>query len=141
VFIAGWLTYSNEAKRRDLGVPGHLFSENGGVAPGAVSAEVAAAMAEGARRVAGSTFALSITGIAGPGGAVPGKPVGTVFIALASDGAPTKVRRFAMSGDRATVRDWSARAALAMLWFHLVGDTTTTLLREVRLDGSPFAPS
>ncbi len=140
-FIAGWLTYSNEAKRRDLGVPGHLFSENGGAAPGAVSAEVAAAMAEGARRVAASTFALSITGIAGPGGAVPGKPVGTVFIALAGDGFPTEVRRFAMSGDRATVRDWSARAALAMLWFHLVGDTTTTLLREVRLDGSPFAPT
>lgn len=139
VFKAGWLTYSNEAKRRDLAVPAELFSESGNAAaPGAVSSPVAAAMAEGARRVAGSTFALSITGIAGPGGAVPGKPVGTVFIALAGDGFATKVRRFAMSGDRATVRDWSARAALAMLWFHLVGDATTTLLREVRLDGTPF---
>ncbi len=139
-FIAGWLTYSNQAKRRDLGVPAALFSESGHTAaPGAVSAEVAAAMAEGARRVAGSTFALSISGIAGPGGAVPGKPVGTVFIGLAGEGCPTKVRRFAMSGDRATVRDWSARAALAMLWFQLVGDATTTLLREVQLDGTPFA--
>lgn len=137
VFIAGWLTYSNEAKRRDLGVARELFSESGNAAaPGAVSAEVAAAMAEGARRGSESSFALSITGIAGPGGAVPGKPVGTVFIGLAGDGFGTKVRRFAMSGDRGTVRDWSARAALAMLWFHLVGDTTTRLLREVRLDGS-----
>ncbi|MBY0114037.1 MAG: CinA family nicotinamide mononucleotide deamidase-related protein [Phycisphaerales bacterium] len=137
VFVGGWLTYSNEAKRRDLGVPAALFSESGAAAaPGAVSAEVAAAMAEGARRVSGSSFALSITGIAGPGGAVPGKPVGTVFIGLAGDGFATKIRRFAMSSDRSAVRDWAARAALAMLWFHVVDDTTTRLLREVRLDGS-----
>lgn len=136
VFVGGWLTYSNEAKRRDLGVPAALFSETGGAgAPGAVSAEVAAAMAEGARRVSGSSCALSITGIAGPGGAVAGKPVGTVFVGLAEEGRATEVRRFAMSGDRGAVREWSARAALAMLWFRLVGDTTTRLLREVGLDG------
>lgn len=140
VFLGGWLTYSNECKRRDLGVPAELFSESGNAAaPGAVSAEVASAMAEGARRRAGTSFALSITGIAGPGGAVAGKPVGTVYVGLAGDGFRTEVRRFAMSGDRSTVRDWSARAALAMLWFHLVGDSTTRLLRETQLDGTPFA--
>jgi nicotinamide-nucleotide amidase len=141
VFVGGWLTYSNEAKRRDLGVPAALFSEVGRAdAPGAVSAEVAAAMAEGARWVSGSSCALSITGIAGPGGAVAGKPVGTVFVGLAEEGRATEVRRFAMNGDRGAVREWSARAALAMLWFRLVGDTTTRLLREVRLDGGLFAP-
>ena len=74
----GWITYSNAAKRSELGVPEALLERHGGV-----SEEAAAAMARGALSGSGADLAVSITGIAGPGGAVPGKPVGTVWIAWA----------------------------------------------------------
>ena len=74
-FKEGFVTYANESKVRSLGVPEDLID-----AHGAVSAEVAAAMAEGARRAAGADFGLSVTGIAGPDGGTPDKPVGLVFI-------------------------------------------------------------
>ena len=79
VFLAGLVTYSNEAKREFLGVQAETLA-----AHGAVSEAVAREMAEGARRRTGATYALATTGIAGPTGETPGKPVGTVFIALAS---------------------------------------------------------
>jgi nicotinamide-nucleotide amidase len=79
VFLQGWVTYSNESKTRLLGVPADLIR-----AQGAVSEPVARAMAEGARRESGADYALALTGIAGPSGGTPEKPVGTVFIALAS---------------------------------------------------------
>jgi nicotinamide-nucleotide amidase len=85
VFLAGFVTYANAAKQGALGVDPQLIIEHG-----AVSAQVAAAMANGARAAAGATFALSTTGIAGPGGGSKEKPVGTVYIALAEEGrAPT----------------------------------------------------
>ena len=79
VFGWGFVTYANEAKERELGVPAALLD-----AHGAVSEPVARAMAEGALRVSGADHALAVTGIAGPGGGTPEKPVGTVWIALAS---------------------------------------------------------
>src|SRR5690606_7508941 len=72
-----WVTYSNEMKTRELGVPAELIEEHG-----AVSAVVADAMARGALHQSGASYALAITGIAGPDGGTPEKPVGTVFISL-----------------------------------------------------------
>lgn len=116
VFAGGWLTYTNEMKRRELAVPPMLFKDSGNEdAPGAVSEDVARAMAEGALRRSGADHALSVTGVAGPGGAVPGKPVGTVFIGRASNNAGAEARRFEFRGGRASVRAWSATSALAML--------------------------
>ena len=85
VFLAGYVTYSNEAKAAMLGIDPQLISEHG-----AVSEKVAQAMAEGARRRANVTFGLATTGIAGPGGGTEAKPVGTVFFALAPKGAQRK---------------------------------------------------
>jgi nicotinamide-nucleotide amidase len=131
VYKRGWVTYSNEAKIAEVGVGAELFrSEANPGAPGAVSPEVALAMARGGLREAGADYAVSVTGIAGPGGGSKEKPVGTVFIALACrEGAPD-VRRFAFVGDRGAIREWSARAALAMVWLSLSGRRSVRLLRE-----------
>lgn len=134
VLLAGWIPYSNEAKQRDLQVPSSNFAPSG---PGAVSHETARALAQGGLESSGATHCLSITGIAGPTGAQPGKPIGTVFIALASRPAPgpkpdasVDSRRFQFPGDRSSVRSWSARSALAMLWMHLNGTPHAPLLRQ-----------
>jgi nicotinamide-nucleotide amidase len=116
VFLAGYVTYANEAKERTLGVPSDLLAVHG-----AVSEPVAAAMAEGARRVAGSTFALSTTGIAGPGGGTDTKPVGTVFIGLAAEGKATTVRRCWFPVDRPTFKYMTTSAALDLLRRQILG--------------------
>lgn len=105
---AGYVTYSNAAKHRILGVPESLL-----IAHGAVSEPVARAMAEGARAAAGADLALACTGIAGPGGAVPGKPVGTVFIAAATQ-AETRVLHRLFPGDRTAVRAATVADALEL---------------------------
>lgn len=138
VFLSGWVTYSNQAKVRDLGVDEALLAIGG---PGAVSHETACAMARGALARSGATNALGVTGIAGPSGGSMEKPVGTVHVALASRGdveVRVDSRRFQLPGDRASVRDWSSTCALAMLWLHLAGAPGTPLLRQVdrRVDGS-----
>lgn len=134
-FVGGWITYTNERKTRDVAVPPGLFRETGPAdAPGAVSAEVCAAMARGGIAAAGTDFALAITGIAGPSGGTPDKPVGTVWISLAyrsSGSVQADTRRFAMAGDRETIRVWAAKCALAMLWSRLAGRSHLKLLREV----------
>ncbi|MEY3731339.1 MAG: hypothetical protein RLZZ57_2095 [Pseudomonadota bacterium] len=107
VVMAGFVTYSNDAKQKMLGVRAESL-----VQYGAVSAEVAREMAEGAREQAGVSLALSCTGIAGPGGATPGKPVGLVFLGCARDGAATLVERHVFPGDRAAVRAATVAAAL-----------------------------
>ncbi len=111
VVEGGVISYSNEVKMNVLGV-----SESDLRSVGAVSSEVAAAMAEGSLRVAGSDVAVAVTGIAGPGGAVPGKPVGTVWFGLATkNGTKTYVRHF--NGDRQDVRAHTVKFALELLLF------------------------
>ncbi|HEX8372026.1 MAG TPA: competence/damage-inducible protein A [Chthoniobacterales bacterium] len=106
VFGAGYVTYANEAKASTLGVDPQLISEHG-----AVSEPVARAMVDGARQASGSDFALSTTGIAGPGGGTEAKPVGTVFIALASpDG--TEVFKYFFPTDRETFKFRATQTAL-----------------------------
>jgi len=106
-FLGGVVAYSNASKVRDLGVPQSLID-----AKGAVSEEVAVAMAEGAAARFGADIGVGITGIAGPGGAVPGKPVGTVYIAVAA-GEVRLSNRFFLTGDRDAVRGQSVARALA----------------------------
>lgn len=112
-FTEGFVTYSNAAKSRALGVPLGTLKR-----AGAVSEAVARAMALGALRRAGAQAAVAVTGIAGPGGAVPGKPVGTVWTAWAwrrgrTVTVTTRLQRF--KGDRETVRRKTVRSALAGL--------------------------
>lgn len=105
----GFIVYSNEAKRDVLGVPTALLE-----AHGAVSAEVAAAMASGARDRASVDIAVAVTGIAGPGGATAEKPVGLVHLAVAVGNRIDAVREI-FPGDRRAVRAASVEAALRML--------------------------
>jgi nicotinamide-nucleotide amidase len=106
----GFVTYSNEAKIELLGVSAELLQNYG-----AVSAQVARAMADGALAHSRADIAISITGIAGPGGAVPGKPVGLVYLALAAKGRDTRVERQHFGGDRQAVRSAALERALELL--------------------------
>jgi nicotinamide-nucleotide amidase len=114
-FKTGFVTYSNESKHALLGVPMDLINEHG-----AVSEPVVLAMAQAAKERAHADFALAISGIAGPSGGTPTKPVGTVCIALANPEGVIS-RTFTFSGDREMIRDRSAKMALTMLRFHLLG--------------------
>lgn len=113
-FLQGLVTYSNEAKTRLLQVPSGLIASRG-----AVSAEVAKAMAEGVRKSARSKIGLAITGIAGPEGGSADKPVGTVFIALAASTGST-AREFRFHGDRERIRSIASFAAMDWLRMHLL---------------------
>ena len=108
-FERGVLVYSNRAKQELLGVPDEVLR-----AHGAVSAACAEAMARGIVERAGAACGLAITGIAGPDGGTPAKPVGTVFVGLALDGAVTS-RHLRLAGDRARVKWQSTQVALDML--------------------------
>lgn len=108
-FTYGWVTYSNQAKSHELDVPAEMIERYG-----AVSEEVAAAMAQGARRRAGTDYAVAITGIAGPDGGTEQKPVGLVYIAVDyRDGTDTS--RYVFSFDREAVRLRAAQTALNLL--------------------------
>jgi nicotinamide-nucleotide amidase len=106
----GFVTYSNRAKTEMLGVPAEVIA-----AEGAVSEAVARAMAEGALAHSQADIAVAITGIAGPTGATPGKPVGLVHLACARRGATTRHSREVFAGDRDAVRLQAAMAALGMI--------------------------
>lgn len=151
VFCGGWITYTNAMKAGAVGVPESFFPEVQQGAPGAVSSEVAQAMAlgglqrgklelevggcEGHRKDAawkgpapgrrGVDHALAVTGVAGPDGGTETKPVGTVWICLASADGSMDCRRFAFPGagtsGRSAVRAWAAVTALGMLRLRLVG--------------------
>ena len=109
VFDLGVVAYANEAKSAVVGVPAGLLA-----AHGAVSDPVARALAEGARRLAGATWGIGITGIAGPTGGTEEKPVGTVFLALAGPGETRSLRRL-YRGDRRRVRETATYEALNLL--------------------------
>lgn len=116
-FLGGAVAYANAAKTEVLGVPPDLIERCG-----AVSGEVAAAMAEGALDRFGSAFAVSVTGIAGPGGGSAEKPVGTVCIcALAAEGARLS-RELRLFGDRADIRERATAVAMHMLRRLLLGE-------------------
>ena len=109
-FDRGFVTYSDAAKREQLGVDAGLIA-----AHGAVSGEVARAMAAGALARSDADIAVAVTGIAGPGGAAPGKPVGTVWLALAMRGGPVQAERLQLAGERASVRAQTVAIALQRL--------------------------
>ena len=109
-FERGFVTYSNAAKASMLGVDPALIA-----AHGAVSAEVARAMADGALAHSDAQLAVAVTGIAGPGGAVPGKPVGTVWLGLAATGQAARAELLQLDGDRTQVRSRTVEAALQRL--------------------------
>ena len=110
VFLAGYVTYANSAKSDVLNVDSKLIDKYG-----AVSEAAARAMAEGARTRAASTYALSTTGIAGPTGGSNEKPVGTVYIALASENSKTRAMKFRFLTDRETFKQLAAHTALDIL--------------------------
>ncbi len=114
-FLRGWVTYANSAKHDELAIPEDLLA-----AHGTVSEPVARAMAEGAKRIAETDYALATTGIAGPDGGSPEKPVGTVWIALATPSG-TLARKFIFPGNRQQVRLRAAQMALALLRWQLMG--------------------
>jgi PncC family amidohydrolase len=114
-FKGGVVSYANEVKQALLGVsPAILDIE------GAVSETCAQAMADGARRACQSDIGLSVTGIAGPGGATPTKPVGLVFIGVATSKA-ISAKKFLFSGDRASIRQQAADAALQLALENAIG--------------------
>jgi nicotinamide-nucleotide amidase len=113
VVVGGIIAYSNEIKTALLGVHADLIATHG-----AVSEPVARAMAEGARDRLGASIGVGITGIAGPGGATPGKPVGTVDLAIAGPW-PTEARRVQLIGDREEIRYRASQGALNMIRLRL----------------------
>ena len=106
----GFVTYSNQAKTEMLGVPAEMLAAHGAVSP-----EVAAAMATGALAHSHAEVAVAITGIAGPGGGTPAKPVGLVYLAAARTGRAPLELRLVLPGDRDTVRHAATARALELL--------------------------
>lgn len=119
-FHGGIVSYSNESKQGFLGVPAEQLA-----AHGAVSAQVARSMALGALARTGADLAVAVTGVSGPGGGSPAKPIGLTYIAVA-DSAGVDVRRFVWAGDRAANREASARAALELLLERASGGAAAT---------------
>ncbi|WP_034629316.1 CinA family protein [Desulfotruncus alcoholivorax] len=114
-FLGGIVSYSNEIKIDLLGVPKETIAEFG-----AVSEQTARSMADGIKKLTSSSIGVGITGIAGPGGGTPQKPVGLVYIALASDN-PVKCQKFNFTGDRNEIRLSAADAALNMIREYILG--------------------
>jgi PncC family amidohydrolase len=108
-FLGGVVAYHDDLKRGLLGVPAEIIMQHG-----AVSEQCARLMAQGVRAVTGADLAISVTGVAGPGGGTPDKPVGTVYIGFAGPDLE-KVERFAWNGDRRENKRLSAQAALGIL--------------------------
>ena len=108
-FVGGFVTYSNALKSDTVGVPAEVLA-----AHGAVSAQVAMAMATGGRERTGADLAVAVTGIAGPDGGTPSKPVGLTYVAVA-DKVGVAVKRHVWTGDRSANKRLSAGAALALL--------------------------
>jgi PncC family amidohydrolase len=119
-FIGGVVAYSYDAKERILNVSHNTLYDHG-----AVSEQTALEMARGARRLFGTDLAMSVTGIAGPGGGTPDKPVGLVYIALSARNQEM-CQQFVWEGDRERNKAYSAQAALEMLLAYLREQTNDT---------------
>ena len=124
-FDRGFVTYSNEAKQDLLGVTDETLSGQG-----AVSAATVAQMAQGALARSQATIAVSVSGIAGPGGGSSEKPVGTVWLAWASDNFGHRTRHFLFNGDRAEIRDQAVTEALRGLITCIVSDAPAPPVRH-----------
>ncbi len=124
VFWGGVIAYHDRVKRDLLDVPAETIADEG-----AVSEPTATQMAQGVRSLAGTTWSLAVTGVAGPGGGTGEKPVGTVWIAF--DGPAKGARCFRFSGDRESVREQTVRAALDLLVraVESAGEAETNVLR------------
>ena len=109
-FERGYVTYSNEAKVQDLGVEAQAL-----VRHGAVSAAVVEQMAAGALRASGADLALAVSGVAGPDGGTPEKPVGLVYFAVQRRGGPAEISQGYFPGDRAAVRSAAVNRALELI--------------------------
>jgi nicotinamide-nucleotide amidase len=110
VFERGFVTYSNDAKSQQVGVPADLITHHG-----AVSVHVAREMAAGALKHSKADVAIAVTGIAGPGGGSEAKPVGLVYLAVAKRGSDPTIERHQFHGDRAAIRQATVERALEML--------------------------
>ena len=132
-FVGGFVTYSDALKRQAVGVPEEVLA-----AHGAVSAQVAMAMATGGRERTGADLAVSVTGIAGPDGGTPSKPVGLTYVAVA-DGTGVAVRRFVWDGDRAQNKRLSATAALELLLERVEAGGSAPESTRSTADGPPAA--
>ncbi|MDE5967035.1 MAG: CinA family protein [Lachnospiraceae bacterium] len=110
VYHQGFITYANEAKHRELGVKNKTLKKYG-----AVSRQTAKQMAKGAAKHAGADVAVAVTGIAGPDGGTPEKPVGTVFIGCFYHGV-VKVKEFHFEGSRSEIRELTVKNALAFTY-------------------------
>lgn len=115
-FERGFVTYSNLAKQQMLSVPAELIA-----AHGAVSQECAASMAAGARSASGAEVSIAVTGIAGPDGGTADKPVGTVFVAVATP-AGVQVERLALTGSRQSIQERSAKTAINLARLQLLAE-------------------
>ena len=118
-FLASLATYSDESKISLLGVPAEIIETHG-----AVSAETARAMAEGVRLASGAAIGLSVTGLAGPSGGSPTKPVGLTYIGLA-DADSVVTEEHHLRGERPTIKERAAQAALYLLYRSLATRVTT----------------
>lgn len=117
VFDGSLVTYSNTVKHDFLGVRSSTLENDG-----AVSRKCAAQMAEGARRAMHADYGVAVTGIAGPGGGTPEKPVGLVYVAVSQRGEAASVIKLNLSGDRTTVRETTVKYALRQLWREITGN-------------------
>ena len=126
-YVGGFVTYTNELKIRSVGVLPKTLD-----AHGAVSKETCTEMAVGGLDRTGADYAIAVTGIAGPGGGSPDKPVGTVWIGVAARAGKRDIRRFQFTGDRDRIRQHSATMALAMLWGMLAKKERLELFWEAK---------
>lgn len=122
-FERGFVTYSNLAKVEMLGVDQALLDTHG-----AVSEDVALQMVQGALSRSAADWGVAVTGIAGPGGAVPGKPVGTVWLALGGKRSPPTARLYTFDGDRRAVREQTVQVALQVLCIAIEADVASNQL-------------
>ena len=120
-FLGGVVSYSNQVKERLLRVPARMIKQHG-----AVSAATARRMASGVRQLLQADLALAVTGIAGPSGATPDKPLGLTYVAISSSEGE-QYRRHLWGGDRSQNREWSAKAALELLLEYLGAEKVARL--------------